>query len=95
MAAFVELMKSRRIVQGDFGVTVIRYWKGLYADLTLGADGFVATGPGAIGTDDTWTSATWANFTHTPKVVSYDLDPHSTKATAIIRTVGKADRVWY
>jgi hypothetical protein len=90
--AVTELYKSRRIIPTANGVVVLRYYEMLQSDLSVGACGYTASGLPAVGSDCTWTNATWDEFTTTPHFDKYDLDPRSTKAKAIVVGTASASR---
>ena len=92
--AAVELLSSRRVVKTDKGVTVLRYYTELTSGVSAGADGWSVTSLPDVGDESTWASATWSLYAHPPKVVSVDLDPRSTRKTAIFKVTAYAPRQW-
>ena len=102
---FQELLKSRRLVDTDFKVRFIRFFQCPKTHVKGGEGGWVvdsaANAPSfpAIGdTAESGTDSTLANVTFTsagaPSVAHIDLDPRSTRKTAIIRVDYDGQKIW-
>lgn len=102
---FQELLKSRRIIDTDTRVQFIRFFKCPTTHVAGGEGGWVvdsaANAPSfpAIGdTAESGTDSTLAGFAFSsagaPSVASIDLDPRSSRKTAIIRVTYEGDKIW-